>query len=302
MPFVDVDYDPFAAPAGGSGGAPGAAAPTPLQAPGQMPPGTAPGRLQAQPDAPDASMVPLSADAQRAQKLMRVNGLMGNRSGVQDENDILQADPTYEARKNQAVEMGKNAAILAGKQAAGSQILTGVDRLQDILTGADDKTVKSAMGPYNLSMVHPYTVVPTSPTAYLAPQEMTPVQAAAAYNPNDTTNAAYDFQNRINHLVGGLTEQFVASTGGAANNMSDSRQRVFEETMGALRNATSKDEALKIVGDARNIIRDTFNLHHTPNGSGILGDGPSPAIAAPQATKTLNGITYVKINGHWYQQ
>ena len=61
----------------------------PLSSPGQLPPGTVPGRMQSQPGAPDASMVPLSDEGQRAQRLMAWKALEGDRGGVQGAYDLL---------------------------------------------------------------------------------------------------------------------------------------------------------------------------------------------------------------------
>lgn len=260
--------------------------PQPLSGPGLMPPGTVATGMQTNPNAPDAGMVPLSADAQRQIALMKVQGLMGDRAGVQSSQDILNSDPTYLARVAQGKGMGKNASLIAAKQSAGSQIITGLDRLQDLINGADDSVIKGSMGPYNMSKVHPWTVAPLSPTAYFAPEDMTPPQAAQAYNPSTENAKNWDFQNAMEHLVDALTEQFVGATGGAGNNMSDSRQKIFTDTMGRLRNATSKDEMLKIANTARQTIADTFYIPpHLP----VLT--PEQARKAPPGTmfKTLDG-------------
>ena len=263
-------------------------APQPLTGGGMMPPGTAPGGMQPNARAPDASMVPLSANSQQEMNLMRVYGLMGDRAGVQSSQDILNADPTYLARKTQATDMGKNAALLASKQGAGTSILTGVDKLQDLISGADDDVLKGSMGPYNMSKVHPYTVTPLSPSAYLAPQDMTPPEAAQAYNPSEKNAKNWDFQNRMEHLIEGLTVQFIASTGGAGNNMSDARQQAFTDAMGRMRQATTKDEMMKIVDDARHVISNTFYI---PPTIPVLSPEQARSAAPGTVFKTPDGRT-----------
>lgn len=260
--------------------------PQPLSGPGLMPPGTVPTGMQTNPRAPDVGMVPLSADAQQQIGLMKVQGLMGDRAGVQSSQDILNSDPTYLARVAQGKGMGKNATLVAAKQSAGSQIITGLDRLEDLINSADDPTIKGSMGPYNMSKVHPWTVAPLHPTAYFAPEDMTPPQAAQAYAPNPTNAKNWDFQNTMEHLVDALTEQFVGATGGAGNNMSDNRQKIFTDTMGRMRNATNKEEMLKIANTARHAIADTFYI---PPYLPVLS--PDQARNSPPGTlfKTLDG-------------
>ena len=171
----------------------------------------------------------------------------------------MASSPGRLLRAEQAKTVGKELGSVEERQRAGTQVLKGFGDLRDAIAGADDATVSAALGPYNMSQVPP-SERSWSLSALRDPNTMTRPQADAAYRPTPQREKIWNFQNLVTHLVDGLTEEFVASAGRSGVQMSDARQKVFEETMGRMRQATSKSEALKIAGHAEDIIRDSFAL------------------------------------------
>ena len=247
----------------------------PLQQPGNLPPGTVPGRMQSQAGAPDASMVPLSEEAERAMALMRWKALQGDRGGVQGAYDLVQADTTYQTRKKQAEKMGEDAADTAAKQKVGTKILPGIARLRNMVEEITDKDWDAIGGAKNPVKMRPSAEVPYSPGAYFAP-EMTPTQARAAYSWNPWHAADYQrqwgHQNELTHLIDALTEQNVAS-GGKNVGGSDSRMELLREVLMRAMMAPNKAEAQRILNSAEYTTRNIFGL---PSAEGVDGHQSSP--------------------------
>lgn len=87
----------------------------------------------------------------------------------------------------------------------------------------------------------------------------------------------YNLHNQLTHDIHGLTTAFVSSASRGGVNMSDARQKVFEETMGAMMRSTSKDEFDKIKKDAERIIRGTFGL------------APGAAVGPTRSSRPIEG-------------
>ncbi len=217
----------------------------PLTPGGQMPPGTRPSGLPAQDDM-TAAMPALSENAQRAQKMIQYGMIKGNRAMVQAGNDLLKADPTQEARVKQAEKMGVNAANLAERRRAGTNVEKTFDHFQDVANSMYTQN-KDAFD-NSIGRLNNNDIFQTARSSTLGKL------------PFNTYQQAADNHNRMNHLIDGLTTAFMSSAAGSGLQMSDSRMAKFEETMGAMRRASSKKEFDGIMTDARKIIRDVFSL------------------------------------------
>jgi hypothetical protein len=201
----------------------------------------------------------------------------------------LEKTPGFIQRKTEAETVGKELGSLQERQRGGGDILRGMDKLTDIISNADDETLGSAIGPNNYARVTPSAVAPLDYNAWTAPKpdkyEDLPTRAKANFMYKKTPKAekAYNLQNGIDHLTSTLTDEFISATQGIK--MSDARQAEFKEAIGALRNSTTKAEALKIAGTAREMIENTF---HLPKGY------KAPVYTAPEgATPTNSGWSYV---------
>ncbi len=224
--LVPVDHDPFAA--------------SPLQGPGLQPPGTHEGRMVARENAPDASMVGLSSNAQSALNMMPVFGFMGDRAGVQGQMDILNSDPTYLARKKQAEAMGTNAAQLSAKQQAATGVLGELNSLETKL-----KAWKQH-----------------APSAYNA--------ATGPYNSNEYVQYATGWANRggqaLNTLLhhdieklAGLYRDLPSAQGGSGTDAQDAN---FKSAMGKWLESPDPDNALAVLASAKDMIRTKGGLAH----------------------------------------
>lgn len=234
-----VDYDPTQPP-------PADAAP--LAAPGMMPPGTNPGRMVAQENAPDASMVPLSQDAQDAMGLMTVMGLTGDRAGVMSQKDILDADPTYRARNKEADQMGTTAGNLDRKREAGTRVYSALNDLEQKARAWHE----SAPGAFN--------------------------GATGPWNSNQTLQMATGWSNRgaqaFNTVLHHDIEKLVAlyrempSTGNSAG--SDAQDANFKDAMGQWITAPDASTGFAILQSAKDLVRaksglpKDFDIPHTP--------------------------------------
>jgi hypothetical protein len=234
---------------------PQAAPPSPLQGPGQMPPGTVPSTMTAKPTI-EADMVPLSNEAQRAQKLMLYGAISGNKTMEATGKALWEQDPTAEARKKQSIDMGANAARRAEMKSAGENILKSYAKLLHTFDETPEDILHGAIGPYN-----------TKPYMSHLPLigGMTPPEAAAAYRlmPGGTGSPnvieSYNKQKLLGHLVGGVTNALMANAGKGLN-MSDTRQKSFEAALQDFMHATDKKSAAEILNDARAIIQNDFGL------------------------------------------
>lgn len=164
---------------------------------------------------------------------------------------IIQNTPAHKMRSAAAEGAGKNLAKIEEKQRAGTQILNVLGQLR---TTADEAHtgVKDAKGNYVKAPSLAGAIGPMEGGAF-AQKIRQMIPGVAGYYENE-----YNTNNRLHHIIHGLTTAFV--TASAGQNMSDARQKAFEETMGAMMHATSKEEFDKILHDAEAIIKDTFGL------------------------------------------
>ncbi len=253
--LVPVDYDPFAAPPV-----------SPQTAVPAMPPGTVPGAMNAQPGI-ETSMVPLSPEAERAKRLLKAQTLSGNRGGVAGAQDLLLAEPTYQAQKAQSTQMGKDAADRSAMKRTGINILRSYAQLQHSFDETPDDILKDAIGPYNAQPApENHGWLPSLTTT----PGMTPPQAAAAAkqaNPYNILNPtrwygnadAWNTQNLFQHDVHGLTNSFMTGAGKGMN-MSDKRQETFDSTMKDFMKASNREAAKEVLGHAKTIIMNDFGL------------------------------------------
>jgi hypothetical protein len=201
----------------------------------------------------------------------------------------LEKTPGFIQRKTEAETVGKELGSLQERQRGGGDILKGMDTLTDLINSSDDETLSGAIGPNNYARVTPSAVAPLDYNAWTAPKpdkyEDLPTRAKANYMYNKTPQAekAYNLQNSIDHLTSTLTDEFIGATNGIK--MSDSRQAEFKAAIGALRDSTTKEEALKIAKTARAMIENTF---HLPKGY------KAPVYTAPAGAVPSNtGWSYV---------
>lgn len=230
------------APAGAAASSPGA---------GAMPPGTQPhGMAQGN---VTANMVPLSANAERAIRMITLGGLKGDRAMVTAGTNILNADPTYEARKAQSTKMGSQAAEMAERQRAGQGVMSTFDHFKEAVKAMQEKepeAFNNAIGRINNNDW--FQTVRSSTLGFL---------------PNTYTRAA-DMHVRMNHLVDGLTTAFMTGAARTGMQMSDARMQKFTETMGEFRRASTPEQFNAILGDAEKIIKDIYSLSDAKQGGG----------------------------------
>lgn len=228
---------------------------------GALPPGMYPGGMISQPDV-EGSMVPLSPEAQRYKRMMELGGLTGNKALEMAGKQGLDADPSYEARKAQSVDMGKSAAVRAEAKRAGAQILKSFAKLEHSFDTADDPTLLGAIGPYNTT---PYAEnhIP-GPELFTAPG-MTPPQAAAAYRGSyrpvsrNGNPDSWDLQNLFSHDVHGITTSVMMNAGRGLN-PSDKRQEAIDSAMRDFMKSTDRKSAKQVLDHARNIIINDYGL------------------------------------------
>lgn len=155
---------------------------------------------------------------------------------------VIQNTPGHARRVEEAKVVGRNMANLEERQRAGVQVL---DMLHQLGETADDGhregNLDKAIGPLD-----------SSPT----------FQRVRASIPivGNYYEKGYNLHNQLMHDVDGLTTAFIASAAKGGITMSDARQKSFNETMGAMMKATTKEEFDKIKRDADRIIRGTFGL------------------------------------------
>lgn len=264
--FIPVDHDPFDV------------APTPqgTQTPTgyvQMPPGMRPSGMTDTPSQ-GGSMVPMSDATERGMQLMTIGGITKNRALEAAGQHLITNDPTAEARKAQATEIGKGRGQAQteyiNRKFAGARILRALDKLEETVSTAEKDRLEGAIGPYNMNP-SPDADKHWLPTLTTIPG-MTPPQAAAAgkqmpwWSPQGWMvqkygNAdAWDLQNTLRHDTHGVTTAFMTSAGKGMN-MSDERQKAFDATMSDFQRATTKEQALDILRRAKNIVGTDFNLN-----------------------------------------
>ena len=215
------------------------------QSASNQPPGTTAGGLQAQADAPAASMIPLSPAAQQAQRNIQFFGLAGNRAGVSAQDAILKNDPSVKARDAQSQAAGQSANKLADKQGAAARVYAAANELDQKANAwyqhAPD-AFTAAIGPFN-THVDPVISVPA---------------IKGLWNPG-----AYDFYTTMDHDIHKLTSLYreMPSSGGSGGG-SDSQDANFLNAMGEARRAKSPESFFAIMQSAKQLIRDKGGLPH----------------------------------------
>lgn len=201
-------------------------------------------------------------------------------------NQIIQNTPGHALRMEAAKTAGKNLGQLEERQRAGLQVLDALNLLKETAEdGHRTGNLDSAIGPLE-----------SSPTLQKV-RAAVPV-VGGYYAPS------YNLNNRLNHAIHGLVTEFVASASKGGITMSDARQKAFEETMGAMMHATSKEEFDKISHDAERIIRGTFGLapgvKQEPTRSSRVEAGHAPAVRRQfQNERTGQYETFELRNGQW---
>lgn len=222
--------------------------PTPLTSPGALPPGTTSGRMVAQENAPDASMVPLSANAQLATKMLPVMGLMGDRAGVMSEKDILDADPTYQARLSQSRKMGEQAAQLTNKQQAGTRVYSAINDLEQKARAWYEhapSAFNGAIGPWNSNQT---------------------LQMATGF----TNRGAQAFNTLLHHDIEKLVALYREMPSTGAGQGTDAQDANFKDAMGKWISSPDPQTAFAILQSAKDLVRTKsglprdFDLPHTP--------------------------------------
>jgi len=212
----------------------------PLATPGGMPPGSTPGQMNPQPHAPDASMLPLSADAHRAQRMMEWGALSGNRTLEAAGKARFEQDPTAIARKVQAQKAGEDAGILQQKQAAGTRVYAAMDELeQKVMAWMDHapKAFNAATGEYN---------------------SLPSVQFATGW----MNQGGQAFHRMLEHDIAKMTALYREMPGSSKGSGSDAQDANFKEAMGEFIKAKTPTQALAILQSAKQLIRDKGGLPH----------------------------------------
>lgn len=277
--------------------------PTPLQAPGKMPPGTSPGPMTGKSSSLlEQEMVPLSAEAQRGMRMIAGGGATNNRALEMAGRMIVEKDPTFQARKKQSEAIGEQAGARTTSRIVGENVLGSYAKLLHSFNNTDDDTLQGAIGPRNMMPLQetsptlipftnipipglsgPTTIDPTTRTAVAG--QITPVQRAAILNPNDpSVAAAWDTQNLFGHDVHGITNALAA---GAAKGMrmTDERQKMFDSTMRDFMQGTNRAAGAKILDHAKSIIQNDFNL--TPDEADAIVKSNMDRIAKEEQQKML---------------
>lgn len=155
---------------------------------------------------------------------------------------IIQNTPGHALRMEQAKTAGKNLGNLEERQRGGTQVLEMLNQLGETADeGHAAGHLDQAIGP-----------IDASPTFQRV--------RAAVPLVGDYYEKGYNLHNQLMHDIHGLTTAFISSASKGGIQMSDARQKAFEETMGAMMKATSKEEFDKIKKDAERIIKNTFGL------------------------------------------
>ncbi len=236
LPGTSVEYPQATSPQ------PAPGAPAPLQgpagsaplAPGTMlPPGATAGGLQPRVGAPDAAMLPLSAEAQRAYNAMRSPFI--DRATQQANKERLEADPTFEARKAQAVASGKDAAQLGLRRGEGVAALSFADKIVQNARAWEayaPKALNGATGPYNSSAT---------------------VQHLTGFG---TGSGGYALWSSLNHDVNALTALYGNIPSPGANKAAtDQANATFNSAIGEWREARDPATMFAIMERMRDLIK-----------------------------------------------
>lgn len=207
---------------------------------GYLPPGTTASRMQPQVHAPDANMVPLSEEGQRAQRLLAMKAFTGDRSGVMGAMDMLKADPTYQAREKQAHKMGEDAATLSSKQAAGTRVYSAMNELEQKSRAWLDhapSAFNAATGEY---WSNPY------------------VQFTTGW----ANQGGQAFHRLLSHDIAKLTALYREMPSSGKGSGSDAQDANFKEAMGEFMKAKTPEQYFAIMQSAKQLIRDKAGLPH----------------------------------------
>lgn len=249
-----------------------------LTAPGQMPPGLQPGPMNAKSQSLlEQEMVPLSEEAQRAERMITQGGITKNPALERAGAAILARDPTYQARKKQSEGTGEAAGKRNEMRMAGENILGSFAKLYHAWENTPDEVLGRALGARNTAPLKeesptfiPFTNIPipglSGPTtvdpATKTPiaGQITPVQRAAILNPKDKNAIdAWNAYNLFKHGAHGVTNALLTSAPKGMN-MSDARQAVFASAMEDFMKAETRADQGRILDHAKTIIQNDFNL------------------------------------------
>lgn len=232
---------------------------------------------------PGSQTVPGYMTSEDMENVMRAKLLGGPRAAA----TALEQAPGLVYQREYGKKVAGNQAALEDRQRAGFDILPGIDQLRRMVREANDVDWKNAAGPYNAQKQPASNEVWLSPSAWRAP-EMTPTQARASYgwSAGDKQNQdAWRLQNEMEHLIGAVTDQYVAAVGkGVAG--SDARMELFKDLMRRMMTAPTRAEAEKILDTAEASARNTFHLPTNPEGHKATQVPPGAARENPLAVKT----------------
>ena len=159
---------------------------------------------------------------------------------------LLQNTPGHQLRVAAAKKVGENLGNLEERQRAGRVV---VDMLHQLGETADEghknKYLEGAIGPLDANEYW---------------QRGRALALGWVPGLGKSIEGSYNLHNQLEHDIEGLTTAFIASAAKGGITMSDSRQKAFKDTMGAMMKATTKEEFDKIKKDAARIIEGTFGL------------------------------------------
>lgn len=211
----------------------------PSAAPAQ-PPGTRPGGMQPQTNAPESSMAPLSEDAERYKRMMTLKTMQGDRAGVTGATNLLHSDPSYVHQQEQAKKMGTDAATLAAKQGAGTRVYSALNELEQKSRAWLDhapSAFNAATGEY---YSNPY------------------VQLGTGW----ANQGGQAFHRLLSHDIAKLTALYREMPSSGRGSGSDAQDANFKEAMGEFVKAKTPEQYFAIMQSAKQLIRDKAGLPH----------------------------------------
>lgn len=191
---------------------------------------------------------------------------------------LIQNSPGQLQEAEYRKTIGKNLGNLEERQRGGTEVLDMLHQLgQTADEGHKAGALDKAIGPVN---------------------QFDTVQTVRGAIPlvKNYYEQGYNLHNQLMHDIDGLVTAFVSSASKGGIQMSDARQKAFQDTMGRMMRSTNKEEFDKIKQDAERIIRGTFGLAPgatvAPTRSSRT---PPPAAAAAGAQIYHNPSTGEKI-------
>src|SRR5262249_16208256 len=161
---------------------------------------------------------------------------------------IIRDTPGHQMRTAYGKKIGEDMAQLEESQRAGLQVLQGLRMIGETANSADDATLNRAIGPF------------TSNKWFQGARRAAFLPADLVMDPHNVPyDASYNLNNILRHDTHGLVTTFM-KTAAKGMNMSDARQEAFADTMGAMLNATNRDDFNRILKHAEWIIRDSYGL------------------------------------------